>query len=67
MIAFYALFIRELKAYAQSYASYTFASIFLIIASGYTLIVGKLLDSDQANLEILFKFLPWLQLLFIPL
>ena len=66
MESFGPLFKREFLAYFRSPVAYVFIVIFLLAAVGSTFFIGNLYESDQASLDPMFSFLPWLFLIFVP-
>ena len=66
MQQFYPLFKREFLGYFRSPVAYVFIIIFLIASMGCTFFIGNFYDSNQANLNPFFMFLPWLYLVLIP-
>lgn len=61
-----ALFKREFFGYFRSPVAYVFTVIFLVASVGSTFFIGRLYESNQASLDPLFNFLPWLFLVLIP-
>jgi len=57
---------RELQSYLLSPIAVIFLVIFLISQMGFTFILGRMYDSDNASLEIFFGFHPWLYLFLVP-
>jgi ABC-2 type transport system permease protein len=61
-----AVYIRELAAYFLTPLAYVFIAIFLIALGSFTFEIGKLFDTNQADLAPFFLFHPWLYLVFLP-
>jgi len=57
---------RELRGYFFSPIAFIFLMIFLISQMGFTFILGRFYDSNNADLEIFFTFQPWLYLFLVP-
>ncbi len=64
--ATYALFRRELRHWFQTPLVAIFLIIFLLAAGAFPIYLGNFFGNQQANLEQLFGFLPWLLLVLIP-
>ncbi len=60
------IFRRELAAYFASPLAYVFIIIFLALAGGLTFFLGAFLERGQADLQVFFRFHPWLYLVLIP-
>lgn len=57
---------KELHGYACSPLAFIFLTIFLAFQMGFTFILGRFYESNQASLDIFFSFQPWLYLFLIP-
>jgi ABC-2 type transport system permease protein len=57
---------KELRSYACSPLTFIFLTIFLVFQMGFTFILGRFYESNQASLDIFFSFQPWLYLFLIP-
>ncbi len=57
---------KELRGYACSPLAFIFVTIFLAFQMGFTFILGRFYESNQASLDIFFSFQPWLYLFLIP-
>jgi ABC-2 type transport system permease protein len=57
---------KELHGYACSPLTFIFVTIFLAFQMGFTFILGRFYESNQAGLDIFFSFQPWLYLFLIP-
>ncbi len=57
---------KELRGYACSPLAFIFLTIFLAFQMGFTFILGRFYESNQASLDIFFGFQPWLYLFLIP-
>lgn len=66
MNQFIPLFKREFLAYFRSPVAYVFIVIFLLASVGCTFFIGNFYESNQANLQPFFVFLPWLFLVLVP-
>jgi ABC-2 type transport system permease protein len=66
MQMFMPLFKREFMGYFRSPVAYVFIVIFLLASVGCTFFLGRFYDSNQASLDVLFTYLPWLYLVFVP-
>lgn len=60
------LFKREFFGYFRSPVAYVFLTVFLFSVIGLTWFVGRLFESNDASLRIMFTFLPWVYLFLIP-
>jgi len=57
---------KELRGYSCSPLAFIFLTIFLAFQMGFTFILGRFYESNQASLDIFFGFQPWLYLFLIP-
>ncbi|MCP4717010.1 MAG: ABC transporter permease subunit, partial [Deltaproteobacteria bacterium] len=57
---------KELRGYCYSPLAFIFLVIFLIFQMGFTFVLGRYYDSNNASLEIFFTFHPWLYLFLVP-
>ena len=57
---------RELAGYFATPVAYVFLVIFLLLAGVLTFELGRMLQTNQADLEPFFGFHPWLYLFLIP-
>ncbi|MEI6125726.1 MAG: ABC transporter permease [Pseudomonadota bacterium] len=57
---------KELGGYFYSPVAFIFLVIFLIFQMGFTFMIGRFYDSNNASLEIFFTFHPWLYLFLVP-
>ena len=57
---------RELAAYFGTPVAYVFLIVFLMLSGYFTWYPGGLYDSNQADMQIFFMFLPWVFLALIP-
>jgi len=57
---------KELRSYVFSPLAFIFLTIFLAFQMGFTFILGRFYESNQASLDIFFSFQPWLYLFLIP-
>ncbi len=66
MQKFKPLFKREFLGYFRSPVAYVFIIVFLLASVGCTFFIGNFYESNQANLQPFFSFLPWLYLVLVP-
>ena len=66
MKTIYFIIKRELTSYFLSPIAYVFICIFLLASMSSTFYIGNFFDSNQASLDIFFRFHPWLYLFLIP-
>jgi len=57
---------KELTGYLFSPIAFIFIVIFLISQMGFTFILGRFYNSNNASLDIFFTFQPWLYLFLVP-
>ncbi len=60
------VFRRELAGYFGTPVAYVFLIIFLALSGYFTWFVGGMYETDQADLQTFFTFLPWVFLALIP-
>jgi ABC-2 type transport system permease protein len=60
------IFKRELASYFATPVAYVFTLFFLLLAGAFTFYLGGFYVRNQADLEPLFSFHPWLYLFLIP-
>src|ERR1700735_5699560 len=60
------VFRRELRSYFATPLAYVFIVIFLVLAAVFTFQVGGFLERNQADLQSVFRWHPWLYLVLIP-
>ena len=61
-----AIFRRELAAYFATPLAAVFIVIFLLLAGAFTFYLGDFFEVGQADLQVFFRFHPWLYLLLVP-
>ncbi len=61
-----AIFKREFKGYFATPLAPVFIVIFLLLAGAFTFFLGDFFESGQADLQVFFRFHPWLYLLLVP-
>jgi ABC-2 type transport system permease protein len=66
MSACLSIFKREFCGYFRTPVAYVFMTVFLVAVAGLTWFIGDYFDSNEASLGILFLFMPWVFLFFIP-
>jgi len=57
---------RELRAYFATPLAAVFIVIFLLLAGAATFYLGGFFEAGQADLQLFFRFHPWLYLLLVP-
>jgi ABC-2 type transport system permease protein len=57
---------RELAGYFRSPIGYVFLVAFVLLAIGLPWFLDNFLDSDEAGLQLFFRYLPWINVLFVP-
>lgn len=60
------LFAREFMGYFRTPVAYVFLGVFVLIASGLPWFLGGFFESNDANLQRFFTFIPWVYLFLIP-
>jgi len=65
-MAWFTVFKKEFFGYFRSPVAYVFVSVFIVTINGLTWFVGRIFDSNDASLRIMFSFLPWVYLFLIP-
>ena len=66
MRALLAIFRREFAAYFATPLAPVFIVIFLLLAGAFTFFLGDFFETGQADLQVFFRFHPWLYLLLAP-
>jgi ABC-2 type transport system permease protein len=66
MRGFLSIFQREFLAYFRSPIAYIFLIVFVVLATGLPWFLDNFLESDEASLQSFFRFLPWINVLFVP-
>lgn len=61
-----AVFRREFGSYFATPLAAVFIVIFLLLAGAFAFFLGDFFESGQADLQIFFRFHPWLYLLLVP-
>ena len=61
-----AIFRREFAAYFATPLAPVFIVIFLLLAGAFTFFLGDFFETGQADLQVFFRFHPWLYLLLVP-
>lgn len=61
-----AIFKREFGAYFATPLAAVFIVIFLLLAGAFTFFLGDFFEAGQADLQVFFRFHPWLYLLLVP-
>lgn len=60
------VFRREFSSYFETPLALVFLVIFLALAGAFTFYLGGFFEAGQADLQIFFRFHPWLYLLLVP-
>lgn len=66
MSAITSLFRREFASYFATPLAVVFIVIFLLLAGAFTFYLGDFFETGQADLQVFFRFHPWLYLLLVP-
>ena len=66
MRGIYVIFHREFLGYFRSAIAYVFLVVFVLLAIGLPWFLDRFLDSDEASLQLFFRYLPWINVLFVP-
>lgn len=66
MRAVFAIFRREFAGYFATPLAAVFIVIFLLLAGAFTFFLGDFFETGQADLQVFFRFHPWLYLLLVP-
>ena len=61
-----AIFKREFASYFATPLAAIFVVMFLLMAGAFTFFLGGFFEAGQADLQIFFRFHPWLYLLLVP-
>jgi ABC-2 type transport system permease protein len=61
-----AIFRREFASYFATPLAAVFIVIFLLLAGAFTFFLGDFFEIGQADLQVFFRFHPWLYLLLVP-
>ena len=61
-----AIFRREFASYFATPLAAVFIVIFLLLAGAFTFFLGDFFETGQADLQVFFRFHPWLYLLLVP-
>jgi ABC-2 type transport system permease protein len=60
------IFHREFLGYFRSPIAYVFLVVFVLLAIGLPWFLDNFLESDEAGLQLFFRYLPWINVLFVP-
>jgi ABC-2 type transport system permease protein len=60
------IFHREFLGYFRSTIAYVFLVVFVLLAVGLPWFLDNFLESDEASLQLFFRYLPWINVLFVP-
>ena len=66
MSATLTIFRREFGSYFATPLAAVFIVIFLLLAGAFTFFLGDFFETGQADLQVFFRFHPWLYLLLVP-
>ena len=61
-----AIFKREFRAYFATPLAPVFIVMFLLLAGAFSFFLGDFFEAGQADLQVFFRFHPWLYLLLVP-
>jgi ABC-2 type transport system permease protein len=62
----YTVFHREFFGYFRSPIAYVFLVVFVLLGIGLPWFLDSFLESDEAGLQLFFRYLPWINVLFVP-
>ena len=57
---------RELLGYFRSPIGYVFLVVFVLLSIGLPWFLDNFVESDEAGLQLFFRYLPWINVLFVP-
>jgi len=60
------IFKREFLGYFRTAIGYVFLVVFVLLAIGLPWFLDNFLESDEAGLQLFFRYLPWINVLFVP-
>src|SRR3954463_11593968 len=60
------IFHREFLGYFRSTIAYVFLVVFVLLAVGLPWFLDNFLESDEASLQLFFRYLPCINVLFVP-
>ena len=60
------IFQRELLGYFRSPIGYVFLVVFVLLSIGLPWFLDSFVESDEAGLQLFFRYLPWINVLFVP-
>lgn len=60
------IFQRELLGYFRSPIGYVFLVVFVLLSVGLPWFLDNFPESDEAGLQLFFRYLPWINVLFVP-
>ncbi len=60
------IFQREFMGYFRSPIAYVFLVVFVLLGIGLPWFLDNFLESDEASLQSFFRYLPWINVLFVP-
>jgi ABC-type uncharacterized transport system involved in gliding motility auxiliary subunit/ABC-type transport system involved in multi-copper enzyme maturation permease subunit len=66
MRGIYTVLHREFFGYFRSPIAYVFLVVFVLLSIGLPWFLDSFLDSDEAGLQLFFRYLPWINVLFVP-
>lgn len=61
-----AIFKRELAAYFYSPLAYVFVSIFILAIAATSIFIGRIFETNDASLIVVFNLMPWVLLFLVP-
>ena len=62
----YAIVHREFLGYFRSPIAYVFLVVFVLLGIGLPWFLDNFLESDEAGLSFVFRYLPWINVVFVP-
>jgi ABC-type uncharacterized transport system involved in gliding motility auxiliary subunit/ABC-type transport system involved in cytochrome c biogenesis permease component len=57
---------REFLGYFRSPIAYVFLVVFVLLSVGLPWFLDQFLESDDAGMQLLFRYTPWINVLFVP-
>ena len=66
MRGIFTVFHREFLGYFRSPIAYVFLIVFVLLGIGLPWFLDNFLESDEAGLQLFFRYLPWINVLFVP-
>lgn len=66
MRGIYTILHREFLGYFRSPIAYVFLVVFVLLGIGLPWFLDNFLESDEAGLQFFFRYLPWINVVFVP-